>query len=390
MELTRRDLLRAAPFALAASGGWRSTFANAAEPSAVDERFPGMIVRMQEPRNLEFPFPHLKSWKTPNEHFYVRSHFAVPEIDPKTYRLSVTGHVEKPLELTLEGIRKMEPVTQPLTLECAGNGRVHLVPAVRGLQWDAGGVGNAEWTGVPMASILERAKVKAGAAEVLFVGADKGAIAADPATPGAIHFDRSLPMEKARQPEVMLAYKMNGEDLPPSHGFPLRAVVGGWYAMASVKWLSKIIVLDRPHAGYWQTMDYTYFARNPGEVPTVVPVAAIQPKASISRPALAEVVPAGKPYRVFGAAWAGDSAVKTVDVSADGGKTWKVAELQGKPVPFCWRLWSFVWNVPQQPGKFKIVARATDEKGNVQPEKRDSDRRSYMINHLVPVEVIVS
>ena len=392
MSLSRRTLLRVAPLTavLLATRGVRIPQARADEKVvAPDGTFPGMIVRMEEPRNLEFPFPHLKSWKTPSEHFYVRNHFAVPEIDAKTFRVTVSGHVENKLDLSLDDIRRMEQVTKPLTMECAGNGRVHLVPAARGLQWGEGAVGNAEWTGVPLAAILERARVKKGAVEVLLVGADKGAIAADPATPGAIHFDRSLPLEKALKPEVLLAHKMNGEDLSPAHGFPLRAVVGGWFGMASVKWLTRIVVLDRPHGGYWQTMDYSYFVRRDGEVPTLVPLTAMQPKASISRPALDEIVPASKPYRVFGAAWSGESAVKKVEISLDGGATWQVAELEGKAVPFCWRLWTFTWNVPAKPGRYQIVAKATDEAGNSQPEKRDPDRRSYMINHLVPVAVQV-
>src|SRR5262249_33068744 len=196
-------------------------------------------------------------------------------------------------------------VTTPLTLECAGNGRVFLTPQARGLQWGHGAVGNADWTGVPLAALLDRAKPKPGAVDVVLVGADTGTVA-DPATPGPIHFDRSLPLAKAMKPEVMVAYQMNGEDLTPGHGFPVRAVVGGWYGMASVKWLTRVVVIDRPHAGFWQTLEYSYFDRRNG-LPVVTPVGAVQPKAAIARPGLNEVVPAGKPYTVFGAAWAGEA-----------------------------------------------------------------------------------
>src|SRR5439155_6437423 len=137
------------------------------------------------------------------------------------------------------------PVTRPMMMGCAGNGRVFLTPAVRGLQWGHGAVGNADWTGIDLASLLERAKPRAGAMEVVLAGADSGAITADPATPGPIHFSRSLPLAKARKPEVMIAWGMGGEALTPAHGFPLRAVVGGWYGMASVKWLNRIVVTDR-------------------------------------------------------------------------------------------------------------------------------------------------
>src|SRR5581483_11631656 len=131
------------------------------------------------------------------------------------------------------------------------------------------------------------------------------AITSDPPTPGPIHFDRGLPLEKAKRDEVVVAHTMNGEPLPVSHGAPLRAVVGGWYGMASVKWLTRIVVLDRPHIGYWQTMDYSYWVR-PNGLPELRPITAMEPKASIARPTAGETVPAGRPYRVFGVAWAGE------------------------------------------------------------------------------------
>jgi DMSO/TMAO reductase YedYZ molybdopterin-dependent catalytic subunit len=181
---------------------------------------------------------------------------------------------------------------------------------------------------------------------------------------------------------------MNGEELTPSHGFPLRAVVGGWYGMASVKWLTRVVVTDKPYAGYWQTISYSVWDRK-GGLPELRPVTAIQPKASIARPALGEVVPAGKPYPVRGAAWAGESRVAKVEVSADGGTTWAAAKLTGEDKPFCWRTWEFAWDVPAAKGPAKLLARATDASGATQPAARDPDRRSYMINHLVPVEVVV-
>ena len=382
---SRRDLLRAAPLA-ALPFFARPAFAHPAEATTA---FTGMIVRQHEPQNLEMPLGSLTEWKVPAERFYVRSHFATPTVDPKAFKLVVEGHVQNRLELTLDEVKKLAPVTRPLTMECAGNGRVFLVPAARGLQWGNGAVGHADWTGTPLAALLDRAKPKAGAADVVLVGADKGAITADPATPGAIHFSRSLPLTKARKDESLLAWGINGEDLTPAHGFPLRAVVGGWYGMASVKWLSRIVVTDRPYNGYFQTLDYSYFTRPIGEEPEAIPVAEIQPKAVIARPGLEEVVPAGKPYTVFGAAWAGEAKVAKVELSTDGGKTWNPAKLDGEAKPHCWVFWRYEWSVPAAKGPVKLVAKCTDEKGTTQPDKRDPDRRSYMINHLVPVEVLV-
>jgi len=382
-RLSRRDVLRAAPLLAlpAVARGGQSPAPPGAPP------YPGMTIRMEEPRNLEFPLSTLSDWKVPNERFFVRAHFAVPKVDMANYKLTVEGHVENPLSLTLDEVKKLPQVTRPLLLECAGNGRVFLVPQGRGLQWGLGAVGNAEWTGTPLGAILERARVKAGAVEVVLVGADTGAITSDPPTPGPIHFDRGLPLEKAKRDEVVVAHTMNGEPLPVSHGAPLRAVVGGWYGMASVKWLTRIVVLDRPHIGYWQTMDYSYWVR-PNGLPELRPITAMEPKASIARPTAGETVPAGRPYRVFGVAWAGETKVGKVEVSADGGKTWAAATLTGEDKPHCWRFWEFNWT-PAAAGPAKLVARCTDDKGHTQPEKRDPDRRTYVINHLVPVEVLV-
>ena len=382
---SRRDVLKttsatAAAVALAGRGSGQSP---------AQSTYPGLTVRQTIPQNLEGPFSEFSSFITPTEQLFVRSHFPAPAVDPKTHRLRVEGAVETPLDLSVADLMALPAVTRPLTLECAGNGRVFLTPQARGLQWQLGAVGTAEWTGVPLSAILDKAGAKPAAVEVVLVGADVGALTADPATPGPIHFDRSIPIAKARNPEVLLAYKMNGEPLPPAHGGPVRAVVGGWYGMASVKWLTRVVVTKTPYAGYWQTFDYSYFERRDGGLPTLKPITAIQPKAQIARPTLGEVVPAGRRYTVRGAAWAGEAAVGKVEVSTDGGASWAAAKLTGDDKPFCWRAWEYAWDVPATAGPVSLVARCTDAAGNGQPTKRDPDRRTYMINHLVLVEVLV-
>ena len=379
MPLTRRDFVRTAlatPFALAVG--------RAEEPTK--PAFPGLIVRAHEPRNLEFPVSELRDVIVPTEQFFVRSHFAVPQMDAKTWRLKVEGAVAKSLELTLDEISRLPSRSLTATIECAGNGRVHLTPPVPGLQWGQGAVGNAKWDGVPLAAILDKAGVKNSAVEVVLVGTDTGQVNSDPKSPGTVHFARSLPLDKAKKDEVLLAYSMNGEPLPLSHGFPLRAVVGGWYGMASVKWLQRIVVTEKPFQGFFQTLDYSYFERKDG-LPTLRPVTAIQPKAILARPGLHEVIQE-RSYRVFGAAWAGERAVAKVDVSTDGGKTWDAAKLLGEAKPVQWVLWEYVWEKPPR-GPASIVARTTDDEGRTQPATRDVDRRSYMINHLVPTPVVV-
>ncbi len=351
-------------------------------------RTAGLFERVHEPQNLEAPFAELAdTFVTPTHKFYVRSHFAAPEVAADSFRLTVDGLVETPLSLSLADLREMATVSRPATLECAGNGRVFLVPAVAGAQWGLGAVGTAVWTGVPLGAVLDRAKVKAGAVDVVLTGADKGAVAGPPSSPGAIHFDRGIPLAKCRRDETLLAWEMNGQPLTPSHGFPLRAVVGGWYGMAAVKWLTRVTVTDRPYQGFWQTLDYSYFERDGGR-PGLTPITGILPKASVARPATGEVVPAGKPYRVTGLAWAGEQAVATVEVSTDGGATWRPAALDKQAKPHCWQAWSAEWT-PTARGPAQVVARATDAAGRTQPVKRDPDRRTYLINHLVPVPVTV-
>lgn len=372
MPLSRRDLFRAAAVAPLAGRA-------AADPPPAR----GRVVRMREPRNLETPPDDLVPWQTPTGSHYVRCHFPVPKVDPGAYRLSVTGLVEKPLSLSLRELLGLPQVTKPLTLECAGNGRVFLTPPVQGLQWGTGAVGTADWTGVPLGAVLDRAGVKKGAAEVILVGADSGAVAGPPPSPGPISFDRSLPLAKARRDEVLLAVGMNGEPLPADHGAPVRAVVGGWYGMASVKWLTRVIVTDKPYHGFWQTLDYSYFERVDG-LPSLRSVTEVQPKAVVA--AVAEVGPA---FRASGKAWAGEAGVARVEVSADGGKTWAAAKLDPKAEPYCWRDWSIAWPKGLPAGPVGLLARCTDDRGRTQPDRRDPDRRTYMVNHLVPFEVTV-
>ena len=344
-----------------------------------------LIVREQEPLNLEMPFSSLDGFITPNESFYVRCHFPIPEISAADWRLSVEGEVEAPFDLNYDEIRAMEARTIAATLECAGNNRIFLEPKAKGVQWGLGAVGNAAWTGVPLAALLARAKPKAGALEVILDGADEGTVDKTPTPSGKISFCRSLPLSKARE-DALLAYEMNGEALSATHGFPLRAIVPGWYAMASVKWLRRIIVTDKPFNGFYQSLDYTYWDRS-GALPTLAPLREQQTKAEIARPENGETIAAGSTFRIHGAAWSGSAEIARVDVSVDSGANWREAMLLGEPVKNAWRLWEFEWHTPTAPGRHTIMARATDSRGQTQPAARGGDRGTYMINHLLPVEV---
>jgi DMSO/TMAO reductase YedYZ molybdopterin-dependent catalytic subunit len=356
----------------------------------------GRIVRSEQPLNLEMPFETAERFITPTELFYVRTHFPIPTIDRDAWWLYVEGEVEKPFAINYEELLKLESRMVPVTLECAGNNRNFLEPKVKGVQWKLGAVGTAEWTGVPLSALLDRALVRPQAREVILEGADGGILEDPKSPPGELRFARSVPLNKARA-DVLLAYKMNGSDLPPEHGFPLRAIVPGWYAMASVKWLQRIIVTDRPFTGYYQTIDYAYWQKTDygrwqrgGDIAELTPLTEMQVKAEIARPAEGEIVRANSIVCVRGAAWACDAEIAKVELSTDSGATWNDAKLLGESKPNTWRLWEFNWKSPSVPGKQTLVARATDSRGQTQPVHRDPDRGTYMITHLLPISVQVS
>lgn len=348
---------------------------------------PGLVVRQKSPLNLEFQFAFLSDWLTPCDQFYVRSHFSAPELNEAEWRLRVDGAVNAPLELSLDALKAVPPATLVAVMECAGNGRVFYEPAKEGLQWQSGAVGNASWTGVRLSDVLTQAGVRNGAVEVILVGADRGVVDAGKktASPGPIAFARSLPLGKAMSGDVLLAYAMNDEPLPIHHGFPLRAVVAGWYGMAWIKWIQQIRVVERPFLGYWQTRDYFRWERGLGE-PALVPLSEVEVKAQIARPAHGATVRVGHPCRIFGAAWSGEAPVREVQVDTTDGTNWRPATLLEPETRFGWRLWEFKW-IPPEPGQYCLRCRAIDTAGNVQPDTQRSDRESYLANWIVPTTV---
>lgn len=346
-----------------------------------------MITREKEPANLEMPFGELDGQITPTERFYVRSHFPVPAVDLKSWRLTVGGTVAKSLRLGLADLQKMGTRKIEATMECAGNSRIFLKPKVKGVQWELGAVGNAKWTGVPLKVLLERAGLSPGTCEIILEGADTGSPSDTPKPAGEISYARSLPVAKALD-DVILAWAMNDEPLPLSHGFPLRAVVPGWYGMAAVKWLRKISATEERFDGFYQTVDYAYWSKGKNG-PVLVPLSRMQVKAEISQPAEGETLAANKKYTVRGAAWTGAKAITKVEVSANGGRSWQAAELTGEATSNAWRLWKFPWTTPRRAAFVTLIARATDSDGETQPDRHDANRGNYMINHCLPVEVQV-
>jgi DMSO/TMAO reductase YedYZ molybdopterin-dependent catalytic subunit len=347
-----------------------------------------MIIRQQEPKVLETPLDRVDSFLTPVEQFYIRSHTVAPKLELATYRLQIDGAVRRPFSLTYQELRAMPAETRVALLECAGNSRVFLVPQVQGAQWELGAVSNAEWTGVPLRALLERAGLDEDACEIVLEGPDRGVPKEGAIPPGLIAYARSLPRAKALQPEVLVAYQMNGQDLSQDHGYPVRAIVPGHYAMASVKWLTRIYAVREPFQGYWQTSDYAYWEYVDGQ-PVRRPLGEMKLKSEIFRPTAYETLAPNQLYTVCGAAWAGETEVTEISVSTDGGQTWAEAELLDPAERYAWRRWEFDWITPKEPGQYTLLSRAKAANGEIQPEKHDENYASYVINHLLPIEVFV-
>ena len=259
--------------------------------------------------------------------------------------------------------RRLPSETKSSILECAGNGRVLLVPKVDGAQWQLGAVGNAEWTGVPLSRLLERAGVESKAAEVILEGAGfrRRNEAVSPLK--AVSLRASVPVKTVSDSGLTRVPNEWAATFAASHGFPVRAIVPGWYGMASVKWLERIVITTTPYKGYFQTVDYAYWQHHNG-LPSRVAITELQVEEQIARPTFDEIVPKGTRYRVFGAAWTGDATISKVEISTDGGKRYSAAKLLGDPVRHSWRLWEFTWDIPSAPGKYALIAKATDSQGN--------------------------
>jgi DMSO/TMAO reductase YedYZ molybdopterin-dependent catalytic subunit len=332
------------------------------------------------PENSETPLESLRSWVTPNRLFFVRNHFHNPTIDLAGWQLRIEGFVERPRTWTWDELAALPERTVFATVECAGNGRSFLQPQAAGVQWGAGAIGHAEWTGVPLRLVLERSGLQPSSSEVLFEGADRGS---EPDHPEPMQFARSLPLPKALDPDTLLAYRMNGELLEPNHGFPLRLFVPGWYGVASVKWLTRIEVLNRPFRGYFQTKKYTVQRPGRGGPETVV-VGPMAVKSEIIRPQEDAVLGLGT-NRIFGIAWAGEQAVDGIDVTTDGGQSWNPAQLVGLQTPYSWTLWEYLWECGR-PGPYTVLARARCG-DRLQPREHDPLLGGYMIHLSRPRQV---
>jgi sulfane dehydrogenase subunit SoxC len=313
-------------------------------------------------RNHGLPLESLRHDLTPVGLHYLLIHFDIPDVEEHLWRLEVGGHVARRREFTLEELKARPSRTLAVTLECAGNGRALLAERASSQPWLMEAVGTAEWTGTPLAPILEEAGVGADGVEVVFTGLDRG-------VQGEVEhlYERSLPLADALREEVLLAYAINGQPLPPQHGYPLRLIVPGWYGMTHVKWLQAITVVDRPFRGWQQEVAYHIKAdeEDPGRpVTRMIPRSLMVPPGFPDFLSRTRFVDAGT-CLLQGRAWSGRGPIERVEISADGGRSWDDASL-GEPLSeFAWHGWTYSWEA--EPGEHELCCRATDAAGNTQP-----------------------
>ena len=320
---------------------------------------------------------------TPTGTHYLLNHFDVPILSGSDHVLRFNGAFDAPFSLTMDEIRAQPEVTRPVTLECAGNGRIGVSPRCFSMPWAYEAVGTSEWTGTPLAPLLERAKPQAGVQDFAFLGADYGF------DKGQSHyFGRSLTPEQVADLDVMLVWRMNGQPLLPQHGAPLRIIVPGWYGMASVKWLTKVEALTERYQGFQQVQTYR-FRKDEGD--PGVPITTIRVKSLMVPPGVPDWVTrqrwmqAGR-VTLRGRAWSGGGVpIERVEVLLSG--EWQEAEVTGRADTYAWTGWQIDWDAT--PGVHELACRATDAEGNTQPLDAPFDMAGFANNavHRVTVHV---
>jgi len=382
--ISRRNFLQGTAGALVAAHAWHPLLTWAGESLAV----PGkdrMIVRSSQFLDLEMPPEFATSWITPVNHFFVRNHMLAPDsIDASAWQIKLAGEVERPLTLTMSDLDRLDQHSVTNALECAGNGRAFQRPQVPGIQWGRGAIGNARFTGPRLRDVLQSAGLKTTGKHVMFRGADVVLGRVPP-------FIRSIPIEKALDPDTILATYMNGEPLSGHHGFPVRTLVPGWVGSASCKWLTDIKVLDKEFDGNFMKPGYR-FPNHPGKPGEPVnpddthPLTALTVKSLIALPAESQIT--GRSLHLQGTAWSGEADIVRVEISTDGGSTWNAAKLGHDHAKYAWRLWSHKWKAPKS-GDYTILSRATDSQGRTQPATAVWNPSGYFYNAYDQVKVHV-
>jgi DMSO/TMAO reductase YedYZ molybdopterin-dependent catalytic subunit len=334
-------------------------------------------------RNHGMPLEALRWPVTPVGLHYLLTHYDVPVVDPGSWRLAVHG--ERELELSLDELRTRPATELTVTMECAGNGRARFDPRPVSQPWLNEAIGTARWRGTALRPLLEEAGVPDATVEVLLTGLDRGVEGGEEQA-----FQRSLPLDEALRDEVLLAYEMNGAPLLPQHGFPLRVIVPGWYGMTNVKWLGRIEFLETPFAGYQNSQGYRLRQTEDDEG---VPLDRMRPRSLMVPPGIPEFLSrdrfleAGE-VLLEGRAWSGHAPIASVEVSADGGSNWALAELEPDGERWAWRGWTYRWQAEH--GDHLLCSRARDEVGNEQPLEMPWNVGGYANNAVQTVRVTVS
>ena len=347
------------------------------------------------PPHLETPFEVFdEGVMTPNDAFFVRYHLAgLPlSIDPDTYRLNISGHVHTPLSLSLNELKSMKQVEVVAVNQCSGNSRGYSTPRVFGAQLGNGSMGNARWLGVSLKAVLERAGVKSGAILVTMNGLDM------PVLPTTPDFIKALAIDHALNGEPLLAWKMNGEELPFLNGYPIRLVVPGYFGTYWVKHVSDINVLDKPFEGHdsffmntaYRLPDNDCLCIPPGTAPSKTqPIARLKVRSFLTNLQSGQQVKAGQPVKLRGIAFDGGSGIKQVDLSQDGGLNWKTTELGKDLGRFSFREWNFELT-PMQKGELVIMVRATTNSGEIQPMTASWNPGGYQRNVIEMTHLVVA
>ena len=358
------------------------------------------LIRLTDrPIQLETPRHYFRTAFTPNEAFFVRYHLdEIPnEIDLSQWRLKLEGNFERPVELSLEDlIRKFKPVSIAAVNQCSGNSRSRFQPRVPGGQWGNGAMGNALWTGVRLKDLLDYAGVKPGTVQIQFEGLDRGK---GPENLGSGRFIKSLDLNDPVIEETIVAYLMNGEPLPMLNGFPVRLVVPGKFATYWLKHLTWIRALTEEDKNFWMASAYK-IPDTPNGSTTPEDVAAgrvkMVPIGKVNMPVRSFIVDPdgsyplveGLPVKIRGIAFSGHGKVVKVEVSTDGGQTWWPAMLGPDHGKYSFRTFEKIW-IPSAPGRYTLAVRATDEKGNVQPDSGVWNPGGYLWNKIERQEVVV-
>ena len=335
-------------------------------------------------RNHGMPLEALRWDVTPVGLHYLLIHYDIPAVDD-SWRLAVDGNAGDPFELSLAELRALPAHEVVSTMECAGNGRARIEPHVVSQPWLQEAVGTGRWRGVRLRDIVERARPGDAVVEVLFTGLDRGVEGGEEQA-----FQRSLPLDLARTDDVLLAYDLNGEPLPPQHGFPLRLLVPGWYGMTNVKWISRITFVDEPFTGYQQARGY-HWRENDDDAGE--PLDRIRPRALMVAPGIPEFMTRERTVRagsveIEGRAWSGNGPVTDVDVSSDGGATWSPAHVEPPALGrWAWQRWTFTWHA--EAGAHVLACRARDGAGGGQPLEPEWNVGGYANNAVQRVPVVV-